>query len=692
MDEETASPTVEPQPQPPWCEICRDFIPIDSNPDASMFEQWLKVYQIDPKTLNENCHRCRLLNAIFHKLETCLETDYPDVEFVDDGQGQSKCMWLSPGPDEVVTARCTWTGKTKPGAGLNDDSFERSVSIVPADQSDMPANVAAETLKNLQWSSKSEESLQFLKDMLHTCELGQGDHELCFQQNPELPARLVQILDGESLQLYETQPEERGTYIALSHCWGPRDKLPIRTTKQTIQQFSESISWSDLSKVFQDAVWLSKLLGIGYIWIDSLCIVQDDEQDWETESTKMAQYYSGAHLTISAETSPDGSVPFIGEIEERWQRMVYSTHDRNGHSCNYMVQEQHMNQLYTFQAENYYKAGCNLLPHRAWTLQESVLSSRVVHFTPSSLIWHCRGKTACEDEHRVLGVGMSEWNAQQAVHTLFNLTGSDEENRKGASKLWNTLVWQYTQRKCTFASDRLPAIGGIAESLAPKFPGRYLAGIWEAQLPYGLCWSRESEVPDLGLREVIAATWAWASLPPGVRITCPLEVAYTELEPEYRPKVLEAFCETSKVAPFGRVRGGHMVMEAPLFEVKITCTAPYARVPDFLKYHVSFGQEIGDFRGVVSTVKEDCLLAMQNGNVVRATEEQQVEYKKDPAKFQATAWVVWINGTMEAALEGLMLGRDEGSGEYWRIGHLRLDCVRKDIFPDQPLRSQIKLV
>ncbi|RSL58100.1 hypothetical protein CEP53_006270 [Fusarium sp. AF-6] len=690
MDEETAPSTVE--SQPPWCGICRDFLLMDSNPEASMFEQLFKVYQIDPKTLNENCHRCRLLNAIFHNLESALEADYPDVEFVDHGQGQSKCMWLSLEPDEVVTVRCTWIGKMKSQAGLDDDSFERSVRIVLANQSDMPANVEAETLNNLQWSPKSEESLQFLKDMLRTCELGQGDHNLCFQQNPELPARLVQILDDESLRLYETQPGERGTYIALSHCWGPREKLPIKTTKQTIPQHKACIPWDDLSAVFKDAVWLSRLLGIGYIWIDSLCIVQDDERDWEIEITKMVRYYSGAYLTIAVETSPDGSVPFLRESDDRWQRMVYSTHDRNGRICNYMVQEQHMNQLYTFKAENYYKAGCYLLPHRAWTLQESVLSSRVVHFTPSSLIWHCRGESACEDQHRLLGVGMSEWNAQRDLHELFNSTGSDEENREEASRLWKTLVWQYTQRKCTFASDRLPAIGGIAECLAPKLPGRYLAGIWEVQLPFGLCWCRESEVPQLGLGEVIAPTWAWASLPPGVRITCPLDVAYTELESEYRPKILEAFCETSKVAPFGRVRGAHIVMEAPLFEVKITCTAPYARVPSFLKYHVSFGPEVGEFTGVVSTVKEDCLLAMQNGNVARATEEWQVEYKNDPTKFQVTAWVVWISGTMERDLEGLILGHDEASGEYWRVGWIRLDCMRKDIFPEQPTRSEIKLV
>ncbi|RSL53882.1 hypothetical protein CEP51_014809 [Fusarium floridanum] len=663
MDEETAPLTAE--SQPPWCGMCRDFLPIDSNPEASLFEQWLRVYQVDPTTLNENCHRCRLLKATFYRLESSLEADHPDVEFIDDGQqGQNKSIWLSTEPDDIVTP-----------------------------QSEVPATAEAEILTSLHWSPKSQGTLQFLKDMLRTCELGHGEHEFCFQQNPELPARLVQIMDDESLRLYETQPGERGAYIALSHCWGPREKLPIKTTKQTIPQHKACIPWDDLSAVFQDAVWLSRQLGVEYIWIDSLCIIQDDERDWEIESTKMARYYSGAHLTVAVETSPDGSVPFLRETDDRWQRMVYSTHDRTGRSCSYIVREHHMNELFSYKGDdNYFPAGKYLLPHRAWTLQESVLSSRIAHFTPSTVIWHCQGKSACEDAHRQLGSGISEWNAQRALHELYNAPITDENRREAAWKLWASLVKQYTYRKCTFESDRLPAIGGIAEYFAPSFKGRYLAGIWEAYLPYSLCWAREGEASSLALKESIAPTWSWASLPPEIALTNREEEFHVELDPEYRPKILEAFCKTSEVAPFGRVSGGHILMEAPLFEVKVTCAVPQPKVPEAFIHMVSFGPEVGDLSKAKMTVTVDCHLAVKNGNVARATENWQVEYLQDPSIFEATAWVVWLCGSRETWMIGLLLGRDPGSEQYQRVGWLYVEGLDKESFPNQPVRREIKLV
>ncbi|EEU35871.1 uncharacterized protein NECHADRAFT_99468 [Fusarium vanettenii 77-13-4] len=692
MDEETAPPTVE--LQPPWCGMCRDFIPVDSNPEASLFEQWLKVYHVDVETLNENCHRCRLLKATFHRLESSLEADYPDVEFIDDSQqGQNKSMWLSLEEGDIVTVRCTWLGKTKSGARLHHDSFDRSVRICPAVQSEVPATAEAETLTSLRWSPKSQESLQFLKDALHTCELGDGEHQFCFQQNPELPARLVQIMDDESLRLYEPQPGERGTYVALSHCWGPREKLPIKTTKQTVLQHKDCILWNDLSAVFQDAIWLSRQLGIEYVWIDSLCIIQDDERDWEIESTKMARYYSGAHLTIAVETSPDGSVPFLRESDDRWQRMVYLTHDRTGRPCNYIVREHHMNELYLYGGnDNYFSAGSSLLPHRAWTLQESVLSSRIAHFTPSTVIWHCQGQSACEDAHRVLGTGISEWNAQKALHELYNAPITDENRTQAAWKLWGSLVKQYTYRKCTFASDRLPAIGGIAEYFAPSFEGRYLAGIWEAYLPHSLCWTREGEICSLALEESIAPTWSWASLPPGIGLAHRTEEFHVELEPEYQPKILEAFCKTSEVAPFGRVSGGHILMEAPLFEVKVTCAVPQPKVPEVFIHTVSFGPEAGDLSKAEFTVTEDCHLAVENGNVARATESVQVKYLQDPSTFEATAWVLWLSGVRDIWMNGLILGRDPSSGHYQRVGCLHVEKLDKDSFPNQPARREIKLV
>jgi hypothetical protein len=98
----------------------------------------------------------------------------------------------------------------------------------------------------------------------------------------------------------------RGQYLALSHCWG---KIRILTTRSdNIQQHGKEISMTALSRTFQDAVILTRQLGVKYLWIDSLCIVQDSREDWELESIVMNEYYKNTYLTIVASYAQDGSV------------------------------------------------------------------------------------------------------------------------------------------------------------------------------------------------------------------------------------------------------------------------------------------------------------------------------------------------------------------------------------------------
>jgi hypothetical protein len=96
---------------------------------------------------------------------------------------------------------------------------------------------------------------------------------------------------------------------------------------------------AELTAVFQDAIWLCKQLGIYGIWIDSLCIIQDDSQDWQNESSKMAQYYSNAYFTIAVERSWDSNTHFLRRAEDRWQPMSYSTVDESGRPVRYLIQE-----------------------------------------------------------------------------------------------------------------------------------------------------------------------------------------------------------------------------------------------------------------------------------------------------------------------------------------------------------------
>ncbi|KAI8680665.1 hypothetical protein LRP88_04550 [Fusarium phalaenopsidis] len=125
-----------------------------------------------------------------------------------------------------------------------------------------------------------------------------------------LPTRLLDIPagDGGCIKLYETHEEEKDMYIALSHCWGPKG-LPdeAKTTNATRDYRKRGIRIEVLPKSFQDAITICHALGVRYLWIDSLCIIQQDKDDWEKECSHMRDVYRNSYLTISVARSCDSS-------------------------------------------------------------------------------------------------------------------------------------------------------------------------------------------------------------------------------------------------------------------------------------------------------------------------------------------------------------------------------------------------
>ncbi|KAK3399576.1 heterokaryon incompatibility protein-domain-containing protein, partial [Sordaria brevicollis] len=127
----------------------------------------------------------------------------------------------------------------------------------------------------------------------------------------KLPTRILAVgVTGSShVKLVETTTEPPGTpYVALSHCWGPPGKQPLTTTLDTLNEYvSSGISFARLPRTFADAVHITRELGIRYLWIDCLCIIQDSLSDWEAESECMGSIYEGAELTLGAAYARDSS-------------------------------------------------------------------------------------------------------------------------------------------------------------------------------------------------------------------------------------------------------------------------------------------------------------------------------------------------------------------------------------------------
>ncbi|PQE20233.1 heterokaryon incompatibility protein [Rutstroemia sp. NJR-2017a BBW] len=198
-------------------------------------------------------------------------------------------------------------------------------------------------------------------------------HSACKREVPQLPTRVIDIgrpdFDGPAKLI--TTHGIKAYYTALSHCWGSLQ--PLTTTLDTLQEREQGLRVQSLPKTFSDAIQVTKRLEIQYIWIDSLCIVQDDPLDWQAEAAQMATVYQNAYLTLSATAASDGS----GGLN--WPFEPSSQFNYDGGKRAYFRTETN--------TEN--TVNDSPLGVRAWVLQETLLSRRLVHFAKDQLYWQC---------------------------------------------------------------------------------------------------------------------------------------------------------------------------------------------------------------------------------------------------------------------------------------------------------------
>jgi hypothetical protein len=149
-------------------------------------------------------------------------------------------------------------------------------------------------------NTQSDASLQRALDWIRECT---GNHAICGKGEARpLPTRILDIGGFGSNRVIKLV-ESKGLpakYAAISHCWGSLSSDPLILTKNTLEAFKNGSSWNQLPRLFQETIDLVQRLGIRYIWIDSLCIIQDDVLDWQQESAMMCSVYSNSYVTIAA--------------------------------------------------------------------------------------------------------------------------------------------------------------------------------------------------------------------------------------------------------------------------------------------------------------------------------------------------------------------------------------------------------
>jgi hypothetical protein len=174
-------------------------------------------------------------------------------------------------------------------------------------------------------------------------------------------------------------------YATLSHCWGSIEILKL--TKSNLQSLLEDIPECKLCKTFKDAIYIVRQFGLRYLWIDLLCIVQDDKEDWNRESVLMSAVYGQTTLNLAAAGAEDGS---IGCFFDRDDRIAQQVRVR--------ITAQGQQGLYACYDNNLYKTCFSSTPlaNRAWALQERILPTRTLYFGETQIAWGCKHKYACD--------------------------------------------------------------------------------------------------------------------------------------------------------------------------------------------------------------------------------------------------------------------------------------------------------
>lgn len=314
-------------------------------------------------------------------------------------------------------------------------------------------------------------------------------HQKCNQKSVQtLPTRLVDLrTESISLRLSE-EIEGFPPYATLSHCWG---SVPFSSlTKDRLAGFRKHIPRDSLPKTFQDAIDTARYLGIGFLWIDSLCITQDDHEDWAKESSLMASVYGNSYLNIAASFAANATQGCFSGRDNTWKCQIFAV--TGGKKRIYECWGSGDNPSKDALSKT-------ILATRGWIVQESILPRRALHFTREQLFWTCTEATCSE----TFPWGEPRPSISSPKYTQVMVGGITTSN-------WPETIERYSRTKLTNDSDKLVAIAGLARELQAQTKDQYVVGMWRRSLLLDLFWWVDS--PARLIVPYTGPSWSWASL------------------------------------------------------------------------------------------------------------------------------------------------------------------------------------
>ncbi|CAG9990301.1 unnamed protein product [Clonostachys byssicola] len=411
--------------------------------------------------------------------------------------------------------------------------------------------------ENVSWATNLLENLD------HTSAAQDPDHGV-------LPTRLLDIGETGTLnpRLVSTSKETVPiSYCALSYCWGPLPQLT--TTKSTFQQYSlQGIPFQELTKVFKDAIEVCHTFGIRYLWIDSLCIIQDDPSDWERETTMMHQVYRNSYFTICALSSDSTHVSFLQRNQHRLELNFISSLDP-AISGKFTLEFQGFSREDALPTLYRVELFFNEWSTRGWTFQEDEMSKRALYFTKSQLFFRTGDQYFTED-------GWSSTSFRPTLRTSPTL-----EN-------WYGKMLGFRKKKFANAQDVFPSLSGIVREYIRYHGDTYVAGHWKSDFLRGLLWhsvtygleeGRETLLRNLSFpRQYIAPSWSYLSRTEPGEHGINFHQIHQRREGHFRSMVESADAWTTPAGqdPYGRILGGTARIRGKV----ITCPSDLSKIHD----------------------------------------------------------------------------------------------------------------
>ena len=467
-----------------------------------------------------------------------------------------------------------------------------------------------------------------------------------------LPTRIVHLPESANPRLLlvdHTTPKL--PYATLSHCWG--SEMPLRLTTENMTELEVEIPLAKLSKTFVDAFEIARRIGLRYIWIDSICILQDSLSDWNTEGALMGQVYTNASCNISAAFASNGSYGcFIDRNPDLVKPLKISVNwgPRTGiyHPLIYMCRERKV-----------VEAPVNL---RAWVCQERYLARRNIYFTDTQLFWEC--SELCANETYPFGLPKAFEIPGNSVDP--DRDGASRREREGlvpapelhAFDLWGDIITQYTMGRLTYQTDRLAALSGLASSFQQHTRSRYLAGLWERHLAPQLLWRPLDDysggAKPLPVQSYIAPSWSWASVN---RQTWNSGFHRYSDGHDVVVQFLDAQVTLAdENNPFGPVTGGHLQVKCPLGK-----TTDRSKMPEIVNTSFDNADEEDDNITDSAEMNEECMHLWYMP--VQAFTKEDIEQKLKYGKQTCVSGIILQSTTSQ----------DELQDDFKRVGQFYIE-------------------